>query len=488
MLGHLIRKELLEHLLSLRFLILAGLTFLFTIFSLGDGALYYNRALADHRAASQATDARIRQIVAFDDRLSYVSFNWGEVFDLGYSVHKPSPVLSTFVRGLDPVLGRTARVVSTADRWLSRSPGADAPMVDFFPPADLGTIVKIVLSLFVLLLTYDALCGEKQSGTLRLLSSFPVPRHRVLVAKLIGVLLPVFATFLLPTIAGIAVVAAFSHVSLTGPEWMRLVVIVSTMLLYLGVIASAGLLASTLTQRPATSFRLTSFVVGGLAVVVVPRLSLILADWVEPAPSFAFSNDARNTARRELRQQRNQDMQEWLEDYEKDHGASYRASREGREAFYTKMLEAEMTYSPLQRKKSADLVRTFRNQQDAWLDTGAAIARISPAFALQNALVSLSGSGLGRHRRFLDAYLQYLYQEEDWKDATFTRDQIRRQGPPGKHPPFKWDVSDIPRFDYVDDWPSSDFLTALVDVGVLAGWGVVFFAAAWIRMLRYDLR
>ena len=35
---------------------------------------------------------------------------------------------------------------------------------------DLGFIIKIILSLFAILFTYDAVCGEKELGTLKLTS------------------------------------------------------------------------------------------------------------------------------------------------------------------------------------------------------------------------------------------------------------------------------------------------------------------------------
>ena len=46
-------------------------------------------------------------------------------------------------------------------------------------------VVQVVLGLFALLLCYDAICGEKEAGTLSLLASFPLPRSRLLIGKLI---------------------------------------------------------------------------------------------------------------------------------------------------------------------------------------------------------------------------------------------------------------------------------------------------------------
>ena len=55
-----------------------------------------------------------------------------------------------------------------------------------FGVLDLAFIVKVVLSLCVLLFTYDAICGEKEQGTLRLYASYPVSRSAQALAKLAG--------------------------------------------------------------------------------------------------------------------------------------------------------------------------------------------------------------------------------------------------------------------------------------------------------------
>jgi hypothetical protein len=51
---------------------------------------------------------------------------------------------------------------------------------------DLMFIVKIVLSLFAILFTYDTIVGEKEKGTLKLALSNDVPRDRLILGKAIG--------------------------------------------------------------------------------------------------------------------------------------------------------------------------------------------------------------------------------------------------------------------------------------------------------------
>ena len=102
-LGHLIRKEILDHLLSLRFLILSGIGALIISLSLYDGHAYYRSCLRDYQQAQVATQDRIRQITDADD--------WFEVSSVGYLIHKPPTPMNIFIRGLEPTLGRSIPIV-----------------------------------------------------------------------------------------------------------------------------------------------------------------------------------------------------------------------------------------------------------------------------------------------------------------------------------------------------------------------------------------
>jgi ABC-type transport system involved in multi-copper enzyme maturation permease subunit len=179
---------------------------------------------------------------------------WSEYVVKGYREHKPPTSMSIFIRGLEPTLGRSIdNTMGIITQRLNRSPVEVNPFLGIFPPLDLGLVVQIVLGLFVLLLTYDSICGEKEAGTLRLYASFPVPRHRLLLGKLLGALIPTWIGFGLPLLLGIAVVLLLPDVQFTRPELNRLGLILVAFGLYLTVLTCVGLLASCLTHRAPTS-------------------------------------------------------------------------------------------------------------------------------------------------------------------------------------------------------------------------------------------
>jgi ABC-type transport system involved in multi-copper enzyme maturation permease subunit len=83
-------------------------------------------------------------------------------------------------------VGRVASVNIAYDPNLVDSKYESNPVFSVFGTLDLTFIVKIVLSLFAILFTYDAIVGEKEKGTLKLTLSNRVPRDRLILGKVIG--------------------------------------------------------------------------------------------------------------------------------------------------------------------------------------------------------------------------------------------------------------------------------------------------------------
>ncbi|MCL1827089.1 MAG: ABC transporter permease [Candidatus Cloacimonetes bacterium] len=68
---------------------------------------------------------------------------------------------------------------------------------------DITFLVTFFLSLFILLISYDSVNGEKQSGTLRLLMTFPIKRQSFILKKILGVFIFVMITFTIPYILSV---------------------------------------------------------------------------------------------------------------------------------------------------------------------------------------------------------------------------------------------------------------------------------------------
>jgi ABC-type transport system involved in multi-copper enzyme maturation permease subunit len=454
MLGHLVRKEILDHLLSPRYLILMACGAFIIWLSLYSGYAYYSDRVTDDRIAKVRTEERIRQMDASEDLTEFVS--------IGFPEHKPPTALSIFVRGQEPVLGRTIdNHMTIGTRRLMRSPQEVDPLLGVFPPLDFASVTQLVLSLFVIILTFDSVCGEKERGTLALVASFSLPRHRLLLGKLVGALIPVLIAFGLPLMLGLAVLLILPGVQLTDMEIVRLAFICLAFVVYLGAFTCLGLFGSTVTYRASTSFViLLGFWV--IAVVMVPRLSLIAADGLRPAIStYELEANKASVAKANMEKARSAIMN-WEQAYGDSTGRPWYVSSEGHEA---RERFQRWAWDELSGKTSAvqhaHLEREFLNRYDTRLELAVAMATLSPAFAFSDATGRLAGSGLERQRRFRAAFDAFREEYVEWYGRMSSKVTLQRTNPE-KHGEFRWDISDMPRLLYRETWPDEEIQAAMV--------------------------
>ena len=73
--------------------------------------------------------------------------------------------------------------------WDAEKHGADNPFLNLFTSIDIVLVFQGVLSLLALIFAYDALAGERERGTLRLVLTHPIQRGYILLAKYISAML-----------------------------------------------------------------------------------------------------------------------------------------------------------------------------------------------------------------------------------------------------------------------------------------------------------
>jgi len=81
--------------------------------------------------------------------------------------------------------------------------------------------VQIAMSLLALLFMFRSICGERESGTLKLMMANAVPRDIVLLGKWVGGYLGLILPFLLAAGIGILALNLTPLVSLKAEHWIR---------------------------------------------------------------------------------------------------------------------------------------------------------------------------------------------------------------------------------------------------------------------------
>ena len=259
MLHTLIRQELLALIMSARFFAAVVITLLLVV---ANTVVLLDEH--ENRVASYSQQEKVHH----EKAVAAETYSRLEIF-----VERPPNPLSLFSAGLDKRLGTTVEIyhgdVPTISSVSARN--LENPYLNLFSQIDLVSIFQVVLSLLALLFAYDAIAGDWESGTLRLVISHPVRRGAILFGKYIAAMVCLLLPVLMSLLVVLILCSLASSIQLSTSEFLRIGGIVWTTIVYLSVFYLIGLLISTATRRTATSLMLCMF----LWVVLV----LVYPNW-----------------------------------------------------------------------------------------------------------------------------------------------------------------------------------------------------------------
>ncbi len=150
--------------------------------------------------------------------------------------------------------------------------------LSFIPVFDWIFIVKIIFSIYVLLLVYNAISGEREAGTLRLVLSNPLQRSKLLTGKYISGCIGFSVPLVIGMLVSIIILSRTIPQVLTGEVIVSAALFFATVSLFLSAVVLLGLFVSSLGPRsPVVLLLLFSFWVG---MMITPNLSHLIANRV----------------------------------------------------------------------------------------------------------------------------------------------------------------------------------------------------------------
>jgi len=202
---------------------------------------------------------------------------------LQIKIDRPPNPLSIFNQGLDRRLGNSLVIYYTyvPALWDTVSHSADNPFLNLLSSIDLVFIFQVILSLLALLFAYDAIAGEREDGTLRLMLTTPISRGTILLAKYIAAMICLIVPLIISLALALILFAESGSFNFSGDDWLRMGGILLTSMVYLSAFYLIGLLISTTTRRTATALML-SMLIWGTLVMVYPSLSVFVVNRLMP--------------------------------------------------------------------------------------------------------------------------------------------------------------------------------------------------------------
>ena len=447
----------------------------------------------------------------------------------------PSP-LGFLSIGSDKKLGNTIWSISFREvprEAVGQSGGS--VLMDMFPSLDMALIIRVVLSLLALMLAYDAISGERERGTLAVTLSNSIPRHHVLLGKLLGGMISIAIPLATGLLTGLLVVLLYGSAILDGSAWIRIGLVFLCSLLYLSTIFMMGILVSARTRRSATSLVILLFI-WVVLVVLWPNMGSYVARQTLKVEDKSVVDTKREALEREFRGK----IDRFGDSIRRTcfHGGSrwWRFNVGGVSHSYSGnipypraspyvdrenmiwFLEGTKYCVPLQMEyadKVWELYRAYEEELRSQVVFSENISRISLAWTYYNAISVLAGTDYGAYTRFMNQARRYRQQLIDYTNArrgfttpsffttmkisdTLTHDQLvemqSRQGNEAIEE-LQWSywskastLQDIPVFLHQPESLSESVQRILPDVTILILLNMVFFLTAYASFVRQEVK
>jgi ABC-type transport system involved in multi-copper enzyme maturation permease subunit len=469
-------KELREILLSTKFVTTFLVCSVLIVLAFFLGARGYHVGRAQYDAA-----------VAEDRRQLEGETDWLNVTP---SVFLPPQPMSYLVPGISNDIGRTTEVRGRGGLRTDGSHFGEEPLLAVFRFVDLEFTFQVVLSLLAMLFGYDAICGERERGTLRLTFSQSVPRATFILAKISGSFLALTVPLLIPLAAG-GLILLVMGVPLSGQDWLRLALVIAAGMLYVGAILGLSVFVSAITRRSSTAFvvLLSLWVVG---VLVMPRASVLLAARAVEVPSTDQVLSQRSRLWAQLWREDQKEIQAFLRDSfsgerDDDMEGGQRAIAAFNEKFDQLADERQRKLAEL----DARLSEERRNRQTTQQRLALGIARLSPASAFSLAAAGLAGTSLDlpEHHMSQVAAYQERYAAFQQQKTGRSSGGIRMVIKTGdEEEPGPIDPAELPAFVWRPQTTGEVVQAGVFDLSVLALFNLLFFSGAFVAFLRYDVR
>ena len=350
----------------------------------------------------------------------------------------------------------------------------DAPLLSTFITIDWVFVIGVLLSLAAFLFTYDAIVGEKESGTLKLVMANSLPRHTLLWGKFWGAMLVLIGVLLLSVVLNLLIVLVLADMSLDFSHTVRIAVMVLISVVYLAGCTSLGLLISA----HSSSRR------GSLTTVLFVWVSMVLL-WPQMSKTIAelFHEEVHELEHTKYVYEHGDGTFIW----HPMRGPAYDLANKG-DRFDPTFIKKFSSALRSERTHHQELENALLKRRLQQVNLAQNIVRVSPMGTYQYAMEAMAGTGLPRYHHFIDQVRSYAQRFEESMLA------IDRADSRSLHIPFvknglsmqKVEPEQIPVF--AEDLSAASLASsAVVDLVALGFFAVFTYMAAYLVWLRSSI-
>ena len=449
------------------------------------------------------------------------------------TIYRPPSVLSVFSGGLEKQLADSSTIDLDKVPEINAAAAQGNPYQAVFPVFDASLIFKVVIGVLALLVAYDAVSGERERGTLKLMLASTTRRYEVLLAKLMAGLLVLVVPVTIVFILGLIILLSFPLVDLTGSDWGRIGLMYLASLIFVSAMYNVGLLFSCLTRKSAISLVLGLFL-WIIFAVVIPNGSVYMAAEARPLESQEKIAGQVAALKQEYENEFYSSRPDQPSTSKSDGGGGgfgHGYNRLTNKASMDYFRQCNRLEYPLKIKyadKYWEVERRYLNSLCEQKNLANGLSRISPISLYEGVLSALAGTDMAAFQRYMDRVrtyrteiLQYVrsktadfssssffstcteqemteYEKLSEQFVTQTKQAQNRVEMARLQQSFmEWfkaladppnlDLRDCPRFASAPG-AIGNLRRAIPDLALLIFGNALFFAVAFAAFVRYDVR
>ena len=345
-----------------------------------------------------------------------------------------------------------------------------------FTELDWTFIIGLVMSFMAILFTYDAISGERETGTLSLLMANSVSRATVLLGKFMGAFLTILIPLFIGVLLNLMVVSASRLALLSGGEWARVGIICVISMIYISIFLWLGLFISSQFSNSSSSL-LTLLLIWTVFVVLIPNTMGVLASGFKQVPSRSEISRIKKAKEDEI------------DNRHKEGDKLYRTGSPSDQPPKIEVLRMWADYLNEHADAKSKIEDEHLNKQFAQIEFTQQITRLSPAAIYKYTLESLAGTGFTRHKRFVQQARRYRQQFVDFIKSEDSADNgsyhvyFLKEGLSQKPVAF----NSIPKFSEKLTLGTT-FKEALLDLTLLVLLALLLFMVTVLAFLRSDVK
>ena len=471
MLITLIRKEMMHHLLSIRFIVLLMMCLLLIPLTLTINYRSYRQNLIDYQETVKLDNSE--EITVNTNMELKPELEFSKLY------LKPTP-LGVFANGLGDAL---PSYLGMTRNGITQGPPALVSTSLFYllGHLDFLFLVGTVFSLLALLFTFDAVAGEREAGTLRITLANALPRDLFLWSKLIGGYIMFIVPFLVSFLFGLLLLVSQGFPLGESDIFPRVLSLILVSMIYIAVFFVIGTVISTYLDNSKTAL-IIAFTVWVFAVLITPRVGFLSAKFIAPTQTSQSVYLEKTAVRENFNDEVREKRQEIQTEYWKGRPSpSIQEQMDASSEIDKQLSPVEAEYRQKYNDSANEIDRRYNREQARQESVAETFSRISPTSSLIYLATNLTRTGKAKRTNYFEAgerYFDSLYAELFSKIRDYIpmrimnpKDNIQLTPPPAVESPTL----------------AETIHQSLVDVLLLCFFAVALTTVAFLKFFRSDI-